>query len=65
MPSNYNEGNDYSIAEQMVFARYMTQELTKAGIPFAVNSDTKFYDSNTNQWFDSRQLVWNCIFQNG
>lgn len=44
MPGNYNDGNDYSIEEQQVFASYMTSRLTEAAIPFAVNSDTKFYD---------------------
>ena len=41
MPGNYNDGNDYTIEEQVVFSSYMTQQLTNAGIPFAVNSDTK------------------------
>lgn len=50
MPGNYNDGDDYSIDEQIQFAGYMTEQLTNAGIPFAVNSDTKFYDREKNQW---------------
>lgn len=63
MPGNYNDGNDYSIDEQKVFASYMTSQLTKAGIPFAVNSDTKFYDREKNIWIEEMQPVFNCIFK--
>lgn len=35
MPGNYNDGNDYTIEEQVAFASYMTRQLTAAGIPFA------------------------------
>lgn len=62
MPGNYNYENDYSIGEQVTFASYMTSALTKAGIPFAVNSDTKFYDRETNQWVDKMKPVRECIF---
>lgn len=62
MPGNYNDGNDYTIAEQVVFSQYMTQQLTQAGIPFAVNSDTKFYDRLQNQWVKEmipiRDTIW-------
>lgn len=63
MPGNYNDGNDYTLDEQVVFAEYMTHRLTLAGIPFAVNSDTKFYDRITNQWIAQMQPVFNCIYQ--
>lgn len=43
MPGNYNDENDYSIPEQVKFAGFVSDELEKAKIPFAVNSDTKFY----------------------
>ncbi|MGL4738032.1 MAG: cellulase family glycosylhydrolase [Cellulosilyticaceae bacterium] len=62
MAGNYNDGNDYAITEQVVFAQYMTQQLTEAGIPFAVNSDTKFYDRIQNQWIIDmipvRDTIW-------
>jgi hypothetical protein len=57
MAGDYNDGNNYSVEEQVVFARFVTCELTKAGIPFAVNSDTKFYDRQSNSWIQSMQPV--------
>ena len=62
MPGNYNDGNDYTIEEQIVFAQYMTQALDEAGIPFAVNSDTKFYDRKTNTWIEEMIPVRQCIY---
>lgn len=62
MAGNYNDGNDYTIEEQVVFAEYMTEQLTKAQIPFAVNSDTKFYDREQNSWVSEmipvRDVIW-------
>lgn len=52
MPGNYNDGNDYSIQEQVVFSQFVSCALTKENIPFAVNSDTKFYNRETNKWID-------------
>lgn len=63
MPSNYNDGDDYSIEEQVVFADFMTSSLVNAKIPFAVNSDTKFYDRENNNWIDSMLPVFNTIFK--
>ncbi len=62
MPGNYNKGDDYSIKEQIEFARYMTQQLEKADIPFAVNSDTKFYNRETNTWIEEMRPVFETIF---
>ena len=62
MPGNYNDGNDYTIEEQISFASYITQQLTNAGIPFAVNSDTKFYDRQSNEWISEMMPVFNCIY---
>ena len=62
MPGNYNDGNDYTIEEQVVFSSYMTQQLTNAGIPFAVNSDTKFYDRKSNKWIPTMMPVFDCIY---
>ncbi len=50
MPGNYNKGNNYSIKDQIHFANFMACELQKAQIPYAVNSDTKFYDRDKLQW---------------
>ncbi len=63
MPGNYNDGDDYSIDEQVVFADFITSSLANAKIPFAVNSDTKFYDSKNNNWIDSMLPVFNTIFK--
>ena len=40
----------------------MTRQLTAAGIPFAVNSDTKFYDRKTNEWIPEMKPVFDCIY---
>ncbi|MGL4345911.1 MAG: glycoside hydrolase family 5 protein, partial [Cellulosilyticaceae bacterium] len=62
MPGNYNDGDDYTVQEQVVFADYMTEQLAKAKIPFAVNSDTKFYNRETNTWethmISVRDIIW-------
>lgn len=62
MPGNYNDGNDYTIEEQVAFAGYVARRLTDAGIPFAVNSDTKFYDRETNRWIEEMKPVFQCIY---
>lgn len=62
MPGNYNNGNDYSIKEQCAFASFMVSELKKAGIPFAVNSDTKYYDRAANEWIPKMHPVFKTIF---
>ena len=41
----------------------MTSSLVNAQIPFAVNSDTKFYDRETNNWIDNMLPVFNTIFK--
>lgn len=61
MPGDYNDGNNYSIQEQSLFAQFVSNELKKAKIPFAVNSDTKFYDRTTNKWNDEMLPVLNAI----
>lgn len=63
MAGNYNDANDYTVEEQVVFAKFMTQALSNANIPFAVNSDTKFYDRETNQWIEEMQPVFNVIYK--
>ena len=62
MAGNYNDGNHYSVQEQTIFASFMTEQLTNAGIPFAVNSDTKFYDREKNIWIENLQPVFACIY---
>lgn len=62
MAGDYNDGNHYSVEEQIVFASFMKQQLTQAGIPFAVNSDTKFYDREKNIWVETMQPLFECIY---
>ena len=62
MPGNYNEGDTYTIEEQVAFASYMTQSLTDAGIPFAVNADQHFYDREQRKWLEDMQPVFAAIY---
>lgn len=62
MPGNYNDGNDYTIEEQIEFASFMTESLERAGIPYAVNSDTKFYNRETNEWYEEMIPLRNIIY---
>lgn len=64
MPGNYNDENEYSVEEQCAFAAFVSASLRNAGIPFAVNSDTKFYDRENNTWLTERQSVFRVIFEN-
>ncbi len=62
MPSNYNDGNSYTMKEQIGFSKFMTTSLENAKIPFALNSDTKFYARETNQWLREFNVLFNTIF---
>ncbi len=70
MANNYNDinknktypdgapaGGEYSIEEQKKFASFMVGELKKRNIPYAVNSDTKYFDRVHNRWYDSVKEV--------
>ncbi|KAI0557409.1 Cellulase (glycosyl hydrolase 5) [Gracilaria domingensis] len=72
MPSNFNDGGtssptcppgggSYSIEEQVVFATFMSQTLQCSNIPYAVNSDTKYYNRNTNEWCAAMAPVVDAI----
>ena len=61
MPGNYNKADEYTVAEQVVFARFVASALDRAKIPFAVNSDTKFYDRDKKVWIAKLQPVLNVI----
>lgn len=62
MPGNYNDGDDYSLNEQLAFAEFMCSSLDGAGIPFAVNSDTKFYDRKNKSWVAEMVPLRDMIF---
>ena len=57
MPGNYNHGDDYNLTEQIKFATFLTKELKKAGIPFAINADTQFFDYENRKWNNRYPVV--------
>ena len=63
MPGDYNRGNDYDIAEQVNFARFVSSSLNDAHIPFAVNSDEKFYDYAKPGWIAAMRPVLEAIIR--
>lgn len=63
MPGNYNDGNDYTLDEQLAFASFVAQALEDASIPFAVNSDTKFYDRVEKRWYSEMLPLTMELFQ--
>ena len=62
MPGDYNKGDNYSVKEQIEFASFMTQQLDKYGIPFAINSDDKFYNYQAENWIPKYKDLLNSIF---
>jgi len=50
-------GGEYSVKEQKVFAKFMSESLQAKDIPYSVNSDTKFFNRKTNQWYHSMSTV--------
>ena len=77
MPNNYNkkgtrsrratdgapDGGDHTEAEQLAFASFMSRSLQQAGIPFAINSDTKYFDREHNIWYPSRKKLLDTILK--
>ncbi len=63
MPGNYNKGNDYNVLEQVRFATFMSCALKKAGIPYAVNADHKFYDPRDKAWRPEIRPVLGAILR--
>ena len=61
MPGNYNHGNDYSVPEQVQFARFMTCALRHAGIPFAINAGKHFYNYKTYTWMPQMAPVLDAV----
>lgn len=56
-------GGEYNIEEQAAFATFVARELQKRGIPYAVNSDTKFFDRTTNRWYPSMKPVLDAMIR--
>ena len=63
MPGNYNKGDDYTVAEQVIFASFMVREFDKAKVPWSVNADNQFTDflSGSNTWTQQRVPVKDVI----
>ena len=62
MPGDYNKGTNYSVKEQIEFASFMTKQLDKYGIPFAINSDDKFFDYQAENWISQYKDLLDSIF---
>ena len=62
MPGAYNKDDNYSVKEQTEFASFMTQQLDKHGVPFAINADHHFYDYKAEQWISKYKDLVNTIF---
>jgi hypothetical protein len=58
---NTGYSSSYTIPEQVVFATFVSCQLRKKNIPYAVNSDTKFYDRSTNNWISEMSPVVNAF----
>jgi len=63
MSNNFNHGNEYSIKEQVEFATFVSKELQKRAIPYAVNSDTKFYNREKNEWLEEMKPVLDAMIK--
>lgn len=62
MPGAYNKDDNYSVKEQTEFASFMTQQLDKHRVPFAINADHHFYDYKAEQWIPKYKDLLNTIF---
>ena len=62
MPGDYNKGDNYSVKEQIAFASFITEQLDKYGIPFAINADDHFYDYQAEDWIPKYKYLLNKIF---
>ena len=58
MPGDYNKDDNYRVKEQIEFASFMTKQLDKYGIPFAINSDDKFFDYQAETGYPNIKICW-------
>jgi hypothetical protein len=63
MPGDYADENSFTLDDQKSFAQYMTCQLTKNKIPFAINADHHFYDAKNNEWNEKRKTILETILQ--
>lgn len=64
MPGNYADDNTFTVKEQIAFANFVTCELNKSKIPFAINADHHFYNATKNEWLIDKKEVLNTILTN-
>jgi hypothetical protein len=67
MPGIYAEKSEgdagYTTDEEIAFARFMTCELTRVKIPFAVNAGHHFYDAQSSSWITEKLPVLKAILE--
>ncbi|MCB4758322.1 MAG: hypothetical protein LGB02_02975, partial [Sulfurovum sp.] len=56
-------GGEYNVTEQVEIADYISKALQSQNIPYAVNSDTKFFNRDTNEWYASMSSVLDAMLQ--
>jgi hypothetical protein len=54
--------SSYTSAEQAVFGAFVAETLVQSGTPFALNSDTKFFQRETSEWRPEQEVVLNAVF---
>jgi Cellulase (glycosyl hydrolase family 5) len=61
MFGNYNEGNNYNINQQIVFAKYVNTKLRQLNIPYAINSDRIFIDIDKGDYINKYKSILDAI----
>jgi len=61
MFGNYNEGNNYDIDQQIVFAKYVNTKLRQLNIPYAINSDRIFIDIDKGVYINKYKRILDAI----
>jgi len=56
-------GGEYDVDEQLIIASFISDALQSKKIPYAVNSDTKFFNRDTNEWYESMSDVLDAMIQ--
>jgi len=56
-------GGEYDVDEQLTIASFISDALQSEKIPYAINSDTKFFNRETNEWYESMSDVLDAMIQ--
>ena len=54
-------GGEYDVDEQVIIATFISKTLQESDIPYGVNSDTKFFNRETNAWYGSMKKVLDAV----